>query len=343
MLQYMSANQLPPISVPAGWNRQQLMASQDWHQRWTADELNELREAVNVYAKTDEATPTPRPDTLGLVCDRARSIQGSLEQGCGATLLSGLDLSCFTDSQAKVLFQLVAQKIGTAVSQSATGEKVFSVQDSGYASTDRRARGPNTRKRLSFHTDRCDVIAFLCVRQAVEGGENDVISSVTLYNRIREQRPDLCQTLMQPFYYMRHNVDHANSLPYCRQPVFSIHEGHFAANILRVLIERAHSLPDLPDLTRRQREALDFLEQTAEDQSLYNRFLMRPGDMLFLNNWVTFHRRTEFVDDDDPSKKRLLYRAWLSVPNSRPIDSSFADNYGATAAGAIRGGMKSAR
>ena len=39
-----------------------------------------------------------------------------------------------------------------------------------------RSRGPNTRKRLSFHTDRTDVIAFLCLRQAKAGGENDVVS-----------------------------------------------------------------------------------------------------------------------------------------------------------------------
>ena len=61
---------------------------------------------------------------------------------------------------------------------------------------------------------------------------------------------------------------------------------------------------------------------------------------MLLNNWVTFHRRTAFEDWDEPSRKRHILRAWLSVPNSRPLDPLFKDNYGATEAGAIRGGMR---
>ena len=38
--------------------------------------------------------------------------------------------------------------------------------------------------------------------------------------------------------------------------------------------------------------------------------------------------------------KRHLLRIWLSMPNSRPIDQSFEDNFGSTKAGAVRGGMK---
>ena len=62
--------------------------------------------------------------------------------------------------------------------------------------------------------------------------------------------------------------------------------------------------------------------------------------MLFFNNFVTLHRRSEFTDSPDPELRRHLLRIWLSVPNSRPLDPLFAGNYGATAAGAVRGGMR---
>jgi hypothetical protein len=107
-----------------------------------------------------------------------------------------------------------------------------------------------------------------------------------------------------------------------------------------VLIERAYGMPETPDMTELQREALDVLEKTAERTDLRVTFRQDVGDMLFLNNFVTFHRRTEFVDHDDPEQKRHLLRVWLSMPNSRPLDPRFAGNYGATAAGALRGGMK---
>ena len=280
-------------------------------------------------------------DSFGLpnLSQHLVQIQDSLEHGCGATMVRGFPIEEFTVKECERIFWGLAQHTGTPISQSATGERIFHVRDAGFTENDPKARGPNTKKRLSFHTDRCDVIAFLCVRQAKSGGENYVVSSAALYEEIRARRPDLLTQLMQPYYYKRHTIDTANELPYCQQPIFSVFEERFAANMLRVLIERAYQMPELPDMTAQQRDALDFVEELAEDPKLHVQFRQEPGDILFLNNWVTLHRRSEFVDHDEPERKRHLLRIWLSVPNSRPLDPHFRDNYGATEAGAIRGGI----
>ena len=89
-----------------------------------------------------------------------------------------------------------------------------------------------------------------------------------------------------------------------RQPVFSFCEGHFACCFLRVLIDRAYQSGEIPPLTDLQREALDTLEGLAEDASLHASFRQQPGDILLLNNWVTFHRRNEFEDYADPDHRR---------------------------------------
>ena len=123
--------------------------------------------------------------------------------------------------------------------------------------------------------------------------------------------------------------------------MFSVYQGHFAANLLRVLIERAYASSEVGPMSAIQREALDYLSDVAERRELQARFRQEPGDLVLLNNFVTLHRRDAFVDPPDPALKRLLLRVWLSVPNSRPLDPSFAASYGATAAGAIRGGMRS--
>ena len=140
-----------------------------------------------------------------------------------------------------------------AVSQSAEGERLFQVRDHGYAADDPRFRGPTSRKRLSFHTDRCDVIAFACLHQAEDGGDNFIVSSVALYEELRTRQPDVLKRLCQPLPYLRHTVDTGNALPYCLLPVFSEREGHFAAHFLRVLIDRADQAPDAPTLTPLQR------------------------------------------------------------------------------------------
>lgn len=328
------------LDTPAAWRGEELFGRSDWLRSFEDVELQELDAAlesvrdvpVEEISRDDFALPK-----LGL---KLWAIQDALETGCGATMIRGLPIERYDELQATKLAWGIASHVGTAVSQSPGGERVFRVQDEGYKPDHPKARGPSSRKRLSYHTDRCDVISFLCIRQAASGGENYLVSSVSIFNEMLERRPDLVDVLMQPYRYQRHNVDRGNELPYYEQPVFSIHEGHFAASLLRVLIERAYSAPGATPMTDVQREALDYVEELADDPAMHVSFRQEPGDIVFLNNWVTLHRRSEFVDHDDTARKRLLLRIWLSVPNSRPIDPRFVASYGTTAAGAIRGGMK---
>lgn len=286
-------------------------------------------------------------DSVGGSDERVREVVGSiaarLEDGPGIVLLRGLKPDGFEGGAAREWFLELMSQVGTPVSQSATGELVFSVRDAGFKEDDARARGPNTKKKLSFHTDRCDVIAFLCLQPARSGGENQVVSSVAVYNEIRKRRPDLLEILMQPFFYKRHNVDTGNSLAFCKQPVFSFCQGHFACAFLRVLIDRAYADANTPEMTSVQKQALDFLEAVAGEPEMQLRFTQQPGDILMLNNWVTLHRRTAFEDWPEPERRRQILRIWLSMPNSRPLDPLFEANYGAVAAGAIRGGMPPAK
>ena len=55
-------------------------------------------------------------------------------------------------------------------------------------------------------------------------------------------------------------------------------------------------MPELPDMTAIQKEALDLVEELASDTELHVSFRQEPGDILFLNNFTVFHRRTEFED-----------------------------------------------
>ncbi len=340
----MTHQDLPPtIDHPAAWRGDELFSRADWSSVLQPEEIAELDQVLASENRSEpwetrlaDATP------LGRLGERLSRLRTDLEQGSGACMIRGLPLERYSEEQVRRLFWTIACRIGTPVTQSPAGERIFSVRDEGYQIGHPKARGPNTRKRLSFHTDRCDVIGFLCLQQARTGGENQLVSSMTLYNELRTRFPDQLRVLMQPFYYARHNVDTANDKPWCRQPIFSFCKGFFACSYLRVLIDRAYAMEGLPNMTEEQVRALDCLEELASDPSLHVTFRQQPGDLLFLNNWVTLHRRNEFEDHPDPPRRRHILRIWLSVPNSRPIDPLFADSYGATEAGAIRGGMRAA-
>jgi len=294
-----------------------------------------LRKAGNAELESigRESFPLPK------LANRFAGVQHALEHGSGVVLIRGVPVAGLPEDEARRMFWGLTRHLGTPTSQSAGGERIFSVRDAGFADNDPRSRGPMTRKGLTFHSDRCDVIAFLCLQQAKEGGENEVVSSVALRDALAEERPDLLRVLQQPFLYQRHNVDLGNENPFYEQPVFSEYQGRFASFLMQVLIERAYAADGTPDMTGLQREALDYLQQRAAE--LAYRFRQQPGDLVLMNNLVTLHRRGEFVDHEEPEKKRHLLRIWLSVPNSRPLDPAFAPTFGETAAGAIRGGMKS--
>ena len=336
----------------AMWTAAVLASSPEWRHRLDATERAELLSLTDLL-EGDAAAPTiyghaleeTTVDELPLphLSHRLGAIREQLESGTGAVRMGGFPSDGLTECGARLLFWALAVHLGTPVSQSAAGERVLSIRDAGFSSDDPRSRGPNTSKRLSFHTDRSDVVGFLCLRQARHGGENEVASSMAVYNEIRRERPDLLAALTEPFYYLRHTVDTGNDQPWCRQPVFSFRDGFFACCLLRVLIERAHDHPDLPDLTPHQGEALDLVESLADTDTMRLRFRQEPGDLIWLNNWLVLHKRQAFTDWSAPGRRRHILRAWLSMPNSRPIDPLFGDNYGAVEPGAIRGGMQSTR
>ncbi len=329
-----------PFNIPAAWRGNELLTRDDWQVAFSASELNEIDAAVEATRELALEEISSTTFVLPTLSQKLNAIQHSLEHGSGAAILRGLPIGNYDQDQVTRLFWGLTSHIGTALSQSPAGERIFLVQDEGLPKDHPKARGPSSRKRLSFHTDRCDVISFLCVRQAASGGENYLVSSVAIYNEMLRQRPDLVEVLLQPYRYQRHNVDTGNELPYYEQPIFSMHQGRFAANLLRVLIDRAYAAPDATPMSDIQREALNMIDELAEDPEMHVTFRQEPGDIVFLNNWGTLHRRSEFVDHEEPSKKRLLLRIWLSVPNSRAVDPRFAGSYGATEAGAIRGGMR---
>ncbi len=328
------ARRSEPRQEEANWRGHELFETEGFGIELSDVERRDLSTLAGAGSDaTRSVHATPALDSL------LGRIAHELEWGSGAVLLRGLvDLAA--SSELSVAFWQLALRLGTPVSQTADGDLRIDVQDHGYAPGDPRFRGPHSNRRLSFHTDRCDVIAFLCVRPAREGGENHVISSRVLLDELRRRSPDHAAVLERDALpYLRHTIDGGNRRPYTHVPVFTTFEGRFAASLLRVLIDRADASPDAPDLTDAQRVALDALEDVAEDPTLYATFRLEAGDVLLLNNWTTLHRRTAFVDEVEPERRRRLERVWLSMPNSRPLDPRFADHFGATKAGALRGGI----
>lgn len=102
-------------------------------------------------------------------------------------------------------------------------------------------------------------------------------------------------------------------------------------------MEQAQEFPEVPRLTSAQNEALDLLTAVAKEVCLYSPFV--PDDIQLLNSHVIFHGRTAYEDDRASHQERLLFRLWLSMPNSRLLPRGFEDFWGSADPGALRGGV----
>ena len=289
-------------------------------------------------AQFDELYPlTARDFPLPVLSRRLAGIARALEDGPGIANIRGIPTERFSTQDLRWILWGIGTHLGTAVSQNKAGEFFAEVRDYGEVLGRPDSRGYRTASSLRFHTDRCDVVALLCARQCRQGGDSRIVSTPAIHNAMLERRPELLEELFRPYIHSRQNEEVPGELPYYVNPVFGLHEGRFSSQYSRSYIESAQRFQQAPPLAKAQDEALDMLAALADELCLQTR--MEPGDIQLLNNHITYHSRTAIVDFEETGRKRLVYRLWLSTPQSRALPEDYAQLWGATAAGEVRGGV----
>jgi len=338
-----------PIEGSCVWHGAELAQRTDWIR--TLDEIQraEIRAALDgvrgrelfAFGRAD----FPLPKTAPLLA----SIREELENGTGIVRLRGIDVRNLSEDELRQMFWGIGCHLGTALYQNPIGEIMGEVRDeSGLPSPSFIAEAPggvkssraSTRSSgmLRFHTDLCDVIALLCVRNASAGGVSKIASSAKIYNEIGRRRPDLLAVLMQDYWRARPRDSHADNVSRTYAlPVFGIRGHRLTSQYSRTFVELAQQDSAVPRLTDAQNAALDLLALIAEEVCLEAPF--EEGDVQLLNNNVTYHGRTAYEDDATTRQERLLFRLWLATPDSRALPPGFDVLWGDTAPGALRGGV----
>jgi len=279
-------------------------------------------------------------------------VREELESGSGMVKLCGLDVSRYSQEQLRRLWFGMGCHLGTPMYQNCRGEAMRDIRDEGmdvgaklYGSTldasgkpflSSGARTLSTGQ-LRFHTDRCDVVGLLCVRQASEGGVSKLASSATVYNEILKRRPDLHALLCKPIPRGRFGEEPGGEHVAYDLPVFGVRDGKLTSHFSLTYIEYAQMLPSVRKLTDAEHEAIQMLMDVAQEVCFEMRF--EPGDVQLLNNHVIYHARTAFKDDVSTGQDRLLMRLWLSMTNSRALPEDHAVLWGDIGAGKLRGGI----
>jgi hypothetical protein len=331
-----------PIAGPHVWTRDDLARRTDWIVTVDPEDVAELKAAVAGVQRERLALLDITPDRFPLprLSKRLARIAVELESGLGMVQMRGLPVESMSAEQRKALVWGLGTYLGTGLSQSKRGDYLGEVTDLNVQIDAGDARAYRSKGLSRFHFDRCDVVGLLCIQRAKQGGESRVVSASAVHNEILRRRPDLLEVLYQDFYHSRQGEEAPGENPYFKVPLFSVHDGHFSAQLSFLYIESAQRFAEVPRLTERQKEALALVSQVCDELYVESPFL--PGDLQLLNSHVTWHCRAGYEDHPEPERRRLLYRLWLSTPISRPLPESYRDSWGAIEPGAVRGGVPSA-
>jgi hypothetical protein len=324
------ASDLPDLEAISGW--------------LSADEVAELEAAMRLVvahgamAGSALARLTLASFPLPTLGPRLVAIREELLLGRGFALLRGLPVERYSPLEVATIFLGIGAHLGVARCQNGAGHVLGHVCDLGRSSTSPNVRIYQTSERQTFHTDSCDVVGLLCLRDAREGGDSLLVSAGAVYERMWQTQPHMLARLLHAMPHDRRGEVPAGMGPFFVLPVYSWFEGELTVFYQRQYIESAARFENAPRLTAEDTAALDAFDAAANDPELHVRMRLEPGDIQFVHNHALLHDRTAFVDHPEPSRRRHLLRLWLACPGARPLPPAFAARYGTTTIG-DRGGI----
>lgn len=323
--------------------------------RWIRDLPASLAEAIDraVHAvegmdwKAITRADFPLPASEAFFDD----VREELENGSGMVKIRGIEVAKYTPSQLRRMWFGLGTHLGKPLFQNRNGELMREIRDEGgdigkkygattdengkvFLSSSARTLSPG---ELRFHTDRCDVVGLLCVRQALRGGVSRLCSSPAVYNTMLERRPDLLELLCHPIPRSRFGEEAGGENIVYDLPVFGVRDGKLTSHFSLTYIESAQKMTQARRLTSAEQEAIAYLLELSRELAFEMR--LEPGVIQLLNNNVIYHGRTAFEDDASQGADRMLMRLWLAVPNSRALPEDHAVLWGSVRGGALRGGI----
>ena len=233
--------------------------------------------------------------------------------GRGLVVVRGFPVQEHTVEEMEIIYWAWLSHFGRLLSNNSFGHRMVRVQQEVLPGGVQPARGTKSSAELAMHNDSADIFSLLWIHQAERGGESQFSSGPAAHNTILATRPDLLPILYRGFPHHRRSEqpdDQPDVTPY-DVPIFSSIDGRICINFTySSILPALHELGR--ELTAEEAEAIDVLRGVLVRQQLELR--MQSGDAAMANNYAMCHSRSDFIDGPDPTRRRLLLRAWTEVP-----------------------------
>jgi hypothetical protein len=293
--------------------------------RTELDEIEAARRAVasaglpwGVFTKAQFPLPTLSAK-LAVIDDQIRN-------GRGFVLLKGFPVDRYSLDEMKTIYWGLGVHMGQVISHNVAGDFVAPVTDLGMKSDDPNRRNNTTSQLLDPHTDLADVVALLCVEKAKQGGISSLVSSVALHNEIVRNHPEYLEVLYEGFHHDYRGYGpngEPNEVTATPIPVFEVNNGRVNCAFAKKIIESGANKRGVP-LTALQQAAIDYVHELGTREDMRIDMMLEPGDIQIINNFITLHSRSNYIDHDD-GRKRYLLRMWINLPDNVQLSKGFAD------------------
>ena len=332
----------PPrlIEGASAWLGKKIQNDPTWIVRWDSEQIAELESAADHFLSSGVALEdiTSASFPLKKLTPFISEILNELLSGRGFVMLRGLPIKNWSIEKAATIYMGLGRHMGSLRSSNGKGHLLGHVRDQG-VKVEAGARFYQTNRKLDYHTDSADIVGLLCLQKAKEGGESFIASSMALYNKMIERRPDLMSAMFTPYPTDRRGEVPEGRDPWFEIPIFNWYQGHLSCVYLRHYIEEAQRhFPSAPRLTREQVEVMDEIDAILQEPGFALQMAFEQGDIQFLHNHQILHSRNDFENWPDPKLQRHLLRLWIAPSSARPLPAYFDSRWGGVIPG-DRGGI----
>ena len=321
-----TTNETPPMleAVVRGrkaWRRDTLRRD-DWFVPIPEKCLAEIATVVDRLRENPMATiALDRNDYQLAACSRLmKRVRGVLATGAGFAILDKLPVDRYSKEELTAIYWLLSGMIARPVAQSFDGTLLYDVHDTGKKIAT-RIRGDKTNQKLAWHTDYGfnhppPFFGLMVLRTGKAGGESAIVSLGHVHNVMRRDFPDQLARLYKPFYWNRQG-EHPPGDPITNvNPMFRYEVDRLRARVNLRLLQVGYQLMDEP-MDDDGIAALEALYKVMDDPANHFDFSVEAGQIQYLNNWWCAHQRADYVDFEEPDRRRHLVRIFLRDGGAR--------------------------
>jgi hypothetical protein len=299
-----------PIDSAAAWRGGELATSTAWRHRLSTEDIDELDRALAGAKASGRPLHALRTADLPLTALTAKidAWRREVAEGRGFVLVQGFPVERWGPDDSAIVFYGLGLHLGIPGAQNPDGDLLGHVHDTG--GDVRSVRAYKTASNIAYHCDAADLVGLLCLEPARRGGVSRIVSSITVYNTLLAEHPDLVDRLYRPFLLDTHGeggVDFV-PIPACRHAGDRLrtfwHSDYFRSS---------HDYERAPAFEPAERAVLDAYDTIASRPELYLDMELAKGDAQLLSNHTILHARTAYEDHAEPARKRHLLRLWVSL------------------------------